>query len=466
MKLYVYIVGCMLLGVATSCNKTDFLNAKPDQSLTLPVSLNDYQAILDNENVLNGQAGGPVPSLGEIGADNYYLLLNDYNNSISPLNQRCYTWAQKIYAGEQILDWNIPYRCVYYCNTVLDGLQHLTIRDYEQPQYNNILGSALFFRAHCFYQLAQVFAPYYKQGTTKQDLGIPLRQHADIGETMERASLTDTYNTIINDLLKAVTLLPSTPLNGFQTRPSKAAAYGLLARIYQTIQVYDKALLYADSSLKIQSILMDFNDPTWVNLGGTFSFKKYNPEVIFHTTLMSSAVIGNIPARPGIGKVDSVLFQSYNANDLRKTAYFKNLGGFTFTGTYDASAALWGGLSTDEMYLIRAECYARSSNMVAAMADLNSLLIKRWKTGTFIAYTATSAQDALAQVLTERRKELCFRGLRWTDLRRLNDEGAAITLQRNVNGTGYTLPPNDNRYTYPIPDPVIGYNPNMPNNPR
>ena len=92
------------------------------------------------------------------------------------------------------------------------------------------------------------------------------------------------------------------------------------------------------------------------------------------------------------------------------------------------------------------------------MTDINSLLRKRWRRGSFTGYPAGSAGDALDTVLLERRKELAFRGLRWTDLRRLNKEGANITLTRILNGTTYTLAPNGLNYTLPIPPDVISLN--------
>ncbi|HSU50550.1 MAG TPA: RagB/SusD family nutrient uptake outer membrane protein, partial [Segetibacter sp.] len=114
-----------------------------------------------------------------------------------------------------------------------------------------------------------------------------------------------------------------------------------------------------------------------------------------------------------------------------------------------------GGIATDEVYLTRAECNARAGNITAAMSDLNSLMSKRWKAGAFVPFAATNTSDALTLILQERRKETLFRGLRWLDLRRLNSEGANITLTRNLNGQLYTLAPNDPKYVLPIPPDVV-----------
>ncbi|MOA51075.1 SusD family protein [compost metagenome] len=65
-------------------------------------------------------------------------------------------------------------------------------------------------------------------------------------------------------------------------------------------------------------------------------------------------------------------------------------------------------------------------------------------------------ESALDVVLKERRKELLFRGLRWTDLRRLNlDPTTARTPKRELDGKIYTIEPNSPNYVYPFPDNVI-----------
>jgi hypothetical protein len=214
---------------------------------------------------------------------------------------------------------------------------------------------------------------------------------------------------------------------------------------------YTLSYQYSDACLAQYNSLIDYNTLN----PGTQSLisRTYLAEDIFHSRLNGYAI--NQPNSKSIA--DTLLYGSYTANDLRKTVFFTPYrGDYYFRGTYDTKGYVYSGIATDEVYLIRAESNARLGNTGAAMNDLNTLLITRWKTGTFVPYTAVSAQDALQQILTERRKELLYRGLRWTDLRRLNkDNRFAVTLIRILNGVTYTLPPNDPRYAWPIPDNEI-----------
>ena len=68
-----------------------------------------------------------------------------------------------------------------------------------------------------------------------------------------------------------------------------------------------------------------------------------------------------------------------------------------------------------------------------------------------------TADAALTLILDERRKELAFRsGLRWSDLKRLNqDSRYAKTLSRKIGGQSYTLAPGDKRYAFLIPVSVV-----------
>jgi len=68
-------------------------------------------------------------------------------------------------------------------------------------------------------------------------------------------------------------------------------------------------------------------------------------------------------------------------------------------------------------------------------------------------------------ILRERRKELIFRALRWSDLRRLNKETRyRVTLARTINGVVHELKYDSDRYTLQISADVINRT-GMPQNP-
>jgi len=475
MKKYIYkhrLIAIVLI-IFYGCKKSSFLETRPDDSLVVPTSLKDLQAILDNDAIMNGNASGVglMPNSGEISYNSYYVNDANFGGVLTPLEQKLYKWDKQPFTGEpNILDWDLPYRSVFYSNVVLDGLKKITPEASQQSEFNNIYYSALFYRAHIFYQLAQIFAPVYASETASTDWGIPLRLTADVNEEIRRSTVAETYSKIIEDLKSCAGELTTNPL--YKTRPSKQAACALLARVYLSMRNYDSAFVYADKSLQLYNKLVDYNILMVTNTNFPFLNIRFNDEVIFHCLLREC-----LPLRLGAAIVDNTIYNSYNNNDLRKAdknndllkgAFYRFISNtYSFRGSYYGSVQLFSGLATDELYLIRAECFARKNSTSQALSDLNALLIKRWRnTVQYTQVTATDAADALNKILEERKRELMFRGLFWTDLRRLNKEGRNISFTRTVLGQTYTLPPNDLRYTFPIPDNVINFNPGMPQNPR
>ena len=443
----------ILVGVLQACHK-GFLDAKPSTNLEVPTTLNDFQAILDNTTVF-----GLVPTLGEASADNYFFTY-PYWLTLDTREKNAYVWAVDIFQGQGgQQDWNTPYQQVFYANVVLDGLGSKPGPD-SVAQWNALEGAALFLRAFAFYNIAQVFAPAYDTSLLNVPLGIPLRLHADINTPSTRSTIGQTYQQIIQDLDSAELFLPSGEPNAYRNRPIRLAAQAMLARVYLSMRSYSQARAYADSALLAYSALIDYNtlDTT---MGEPISL--LNAETLYQASFLSGAV-GSTPYLLALAggfypstRIDTGLMQSYDPNDLRRVIYYnyKPPDLSDLKGSYANSFVPFGGLATDELYLIRAEGAARAKDAISAMADIDTLLSKRWRTGTFPGYIVGSWQEALDTVLLERRKELAFRGLRWTDLRRLNAEGANDTLIRNLNGTLYTLAPNSDLYVLPIPPDVI-----------
>lgn len=447
MKPKYFLTGLiMLLIIFSSCKK--YLDAKPDKKLVVPTSVEDLQGILDYHYFMNDQSS----EASEIASDNYYLTEDGYLSLPHDRMRSAYLWKRDIFTGMTPTDWQNEYTVVYNANVVLDNIDKILRDASNSSSWDNCKGSALVYRAKSFYEVAQIWTIAYDSTTAASDLGIPLRITSDFNVPSIRSSIQATYNQIISDLQASIKLLPNNPLHPY--RPSKAAAYGYLARTYLAMRSYNKAKLYADSCLQLNNHLIDYNNIDSSLFMPFANVTFTNPENIMH----SICWLGNYNLAFIWGRVDSLLYQSYETNDLRKSIFFAqgSDGGYYYRGSYDATNIFnYNGIATDEMYLIRAECFAREGNLSLAITDLNSLLSKRWRTGTFTPVIAVDASEALGKILVERRKELVYRMLRFGDIKRLNKEGANITMKRIIQGQVYTLPPNDPRYALPIPNDVI-----------
>lgn len=455
MKQFIFIVFSCIVAMQMSCQKqNEWLDAKRQQSDIVPESLDDLQAILDNS-VMNIN----FPTIGQLGTDNYYFP-DDNIGVINAIERNSYIWAKDIFEDAPSADYTFCYNVVSYANVVLEGLEDLKVDVSTSERYNSIKGQALFFRSNIFIELASVFCKPFDAATAATDLGICIRTRSNINEIVSRSSVQHTYDQIIGDLKLATTLLPAFQVH--KTRPSKPAAFALLAKAYLLTEDFASAKQYADSTLQYVNEILDFNSGI-VSISKPYRFPDFlsgNDEIIFYAyALGNGAAIPNESLNYAF--IDSALYNSYDSNDLRKT-YFYNVttaGKPKFRGTYAGIGRNFAGIATNEVYLMRAECNARLNDLPPAISDLNALLEKRFKTGTYSPFHTANADTALARILEERRKELPFTGqIRWQDLRRLNkDARFAKTLTRNVNGVFYQLPPNDRKYIYPFPQNEIEY---------
>lgn len=441
----------LLMLLNQSCLKD--LDKKPSTRQVTPNNVADLQTLMNNQRDIYTNR----PTLGELGADDYYTTTENWDQ-LDIISKNGYIWAPDPFQDAEVNDWNYSYTTILYANVVLEKLTKLEGNNpTEGGKY--VGAQARFHRALNFWLLAQLFCKPYVSLTATNDLGIPLRLSPDPTALAPRATVQETYDRIIQDLLEARQSLRVK--SDIATRPTRIAADALLARVYLSMGDFNNAWHYANECLQQYSTLLDYN-----NIPSGAGFKQYNEETILFATMGSSRIFNNSATCP----VDSTLYNSYDTSDLRKKLFFDAGAGNAkvFKGSYSgpSNSAKFCGLTTAEVFLIRAECYARKDSVAAAMQDLNTLMIKRWNTNnSFKPLAASTKEQALAIILKERRKELVFRGLRWSDLRRLNILGYNITLTRIINNNVYTLPPLDPRYVYPIPVQEFEKNP-IPQNER
>src|ERR1700754_562223 len=97
-----YMAVAMLSAAFGSCKKEDsFLNAKPDQSLSVPSTLQDLQSLIHNEGIMNQH----YPGLGQVSSDDSFVSTSFWNNQTAS-ERNAYIWAKVIYnAGANVSDW-------------------------------------------------------------------------------------------------------------------------------------------------------------------------------------------------------------------------------------------------------------------------------------------------------------------------------------------------------------------------
>jgi len=416
-----------------------------------PETVGDYQALLDNTLIFNNQN---FITAGLSASDNIYVLEQDYS-SMGEEAANLYTWAKQPWVSGNCAFWNAGFKAIEFANICIEGLDKINTPN--DMQYANVLGQSYFHRAVSIYNLMNVFCKAYDKNGAATDFGLPLRTTSDVNIIVRtRASLKETYEFAINDLKSAINLLPDKQV--FFQRPNKNAARGYLAKIYLNMGEYEMAYNEANEVLKTQNSLLDFNG-TIINYSSTYRFPANgigNPEVLFFALASNNAAI--VPITSTMGIIPQELYDQYDQNDLRKTAFFTIRNGYPRqAGCYSGVLYGFAGLETNEVYLIRSECTARLDRAQEALNDLNLLLKNRYKTGTFREYTLANVSDVLRLVLTERRKELPFTAnIRGEDLRRLNKDPKYQTIiKRIVNGQEISIMPDDSRYTFPIPDNEI-----------
>jgi len=368
--------------------------------------------------------------------------------------------------------WLAAYQIVQQANLTLRNIDNLAKEN--QGAVNRIKGQALALRAHVHFDILRWFGEDFDRNSTK--LGIPYVETFDIEQKPSRLTVKATLDKIETDLKTAKTLLSNTdePIQSISSTAGTNRAYvdslvvdAMLARMYNYSGVSDSVIKYSTYVINARPLASASNFPLiWQD--------ATTSEVIWSVKFESgNAAIGSdiyyVVGNRASYRPTTNLLSLYDAvNDIRYPSYFQlRARGSSSRLVLSKYLAKQPYLSkpdgitdfkvyrTGEMYLIRAEAYARKGNDVAALADLNTLRAAR--SAAPGAETGSALIDA---IFTERRKELVAEGQRFFDLKR-----TTRTVNRTTNCTNFcTLLPNAREWAFPIPQKEITANPNIMQN--
>ena len=458
MKNVTTILAICVVVMLTGCN--DYLDIKP-KGEKIPTTVSDYETLLNYESVQKVSDTYPAyltddVFLPDVAEGTATPGLNSVDQSIRNL----YLFKKEVFGDAQDDGfWFASYNRIYYYNTVIDNIMDADGSDEQQKL--SIRAEALISRALEYLYLVNGYAKHYDVRTAESDPGVPLILDEDISKkNLVRASVKDVYAQIQSDLQTA---LPNLPMQakGNAFRASKAAGYGVLAKMYLYMGNYAEALKAANEVLEINNSLLDLKKYAVVKAQSSIGRTNVpqdidNPENIYikfapYVYGLSSKVFGS-----------DELISLFSEDDMRLQVYFtKNFRNIP-TDKYVWAPYLRANLavSSPEIYLIAAECEAREGSIERAIALINKLRDNRIKNNTDIV--ATDRNDALQKVLEERRRELAMSGMvRYIDLKRLNKESQFAKTVTHVTGEGtFSLEPNSPLYVLPIPAKVMRFNKN------
>jgi starch-binding outer membrane protein, SusD/RagB family len=443
------IVYCLLhIVLLGSCKK--YLDVVPKGS-KIPTTLADFEALVRDE-YQNHRA--PVTQA--------VLLLNDRWESQANLNY--YTlWKPNYMWDESVnrINLNISDENVYYTAYAAISTFNLILQyapaatDASDADKNTLMAQAKLGRAMHYFILLNYYADTYEASNAASKLSVPLIEGADIDAPHKQVTIQEMYDYIISNVTEAI---PDLPVKGATiVHGTKGAAYAFLARVYLQMSDYDKALSYANQALTQNDKLFDY--PAFYTT--------------YKTQIEQAGVYPSLASPRSYDNIENYIFkhgeQIYSRRDwpirVDRAARFetgdaqlasrwklRTVGADTYyygitTGRYNE-----GGITTAEVYLIKAECLARKNDLTGAMDVLNAVRVKRILPANYTALTTSTTKEAIDFIRRTKESESLFNIVAFADMRRFNkDPLYTKTFTKTESGITVSLKPTSPMWTMPIP---------------
>jgi len=462
-------IAIMMIASLASCKKV--IEVEPTHQLD---GSTRFQTIEDFDFALTGTyalfRSGNYYGSGSNAFVNLPDMLSDNLNETTESLGNYQTLSNWRYAEDETnitATWQAAYRIISQANLVLRDIDEFA-SDHEGA-VNRIKAQALAIRAMVHFDLLRYWVEDYDRNSTKP--GVPYITVFDYEQKPSRGTVKETYDHVEADLQMARGLLNS-GLDRVINASGKAyidiqGVNAIMARMFLYSNQLDSAIKYSTLVINAVPLASRTNFPAiWTDASTS--------EVVWSVSFNAGeGRIGDpvyfVPNNRSSYRPNPTLVSFYDqVNDVRFSSYFQVRSGRLVMAKYLAKAAQvsrpdgitnFKAFRTGEMYLIRAEAYARKGgvNEVTALADLNTLRAAR--IAGFVPGVETGAA-LINAIALERRKELVSEGHRWFDLKRTTK-----TITRTSCAVFCTLNPADRAWTWPIPIEELNANPNMIQNP-
>ncbi|KIO54493.1 RagB/SusD family nutrient uptake outer membrane protein [Flavobacterium hibernum] len=452
-NIYIKAFCILTLGLTfASCN--DYLDDAPKGS-KIPTTLADYEAFLRDE--YSNQSVDAAQALN---------LMNDKFIDIATLaaerlTKANYMWDEtadridlkqsdeRMYYGQ--------YQGISTFNLIIENA--LTTTEATEDQKRIIWAEAKILRAMSYYNLVNFYADTYDASTAKTKLSVPLITSADVNAPSKQVTIQELYDFILNDVKEALPYLPKVSQTALH--PNLGAGYAFNSRVYLQMSNYTEALKYANLALTENNRLYDWNayyvaNKTVIDLPNSYT-NTPSP--------MGYDYVENYTYRHGASTSLSTEFslpveraQRFEAGDVRFKSRWKirTVGVETYYRRTLSGMFNYGGITTVEIYLIKAECLARAGQISDALTSLNAVRKTRIQPSSYQDIVTTDRTVALNAIFKTKNNELILTLIPFADARRLNAEGVyKVSFSKVDNGTTYNLSSTSHLWTMPFPQGAV-----------
>ncbi|WP_338647530.1 RagB/SusD family nutrient uptake outer membrane protein [Flavobacterium sp. KS-LB2] len=438
-----------------------------------------FQTVEDLQFGLNGVyaavAGENAISFSTVFTDEVAI---GFANGGQGLNGGEYVFNLNAASGDAAVIWSSNYALINRANRVIAGAALITPTAATKAAYDDILAQAHILRAWGHFVLLSHFTTNMADdnalGVIKLDF-VPL-----VTDQLPRNTNGEVFALINEDLNFASSLSATSNANTSRTFVSTDFVKAFRARMAAYRGKYAEVTALADQLIASYPLtprsatVADQNTSLYLNIWTDVAIPTATQnEVIFKLERVPgnrlinaiwASVNSTVNGSPFYEMSTSLYNLLNNTNDIRRRAFLSPSSdpatNRLVIGKYPGS----GGIvqlndvkifRTPEMYFLKAEALADAGNFAGVAAQLQAVTNARFVAGTApVIPVPTSAQAAFAEILKQRRIELCFEGHRYLDLKRLGVR-AGVTIDRAPEDCSIfnacSIPNTDYRFTMPIP---------------
>ncbi len=496
----------------TSCK--DALDIVQDGEINDPTVA--FRSADDMKLFLNGSVYPAVDPLNEISFTSIFTDEVGYGPAgVSTTDIQTHRWVLNSTSGDASGVWVSNYNIINKVNILLNGsklINYNTLNTNDKALYTAVLVHARALRAYAYITLESYFSPNMKDPNA---LGVMLStEPANILETkLPRVKNSEVFALIESDLQYALTNFAATSVAAgsgtlAQHYLQKPAINAIAARYYNYKGDDVNAKLNATAAITTSGLTIPAGTGTgyttmWADTTrGEILWSLYRPNsatgpwsnIANLWTTNSTDINGSVNFDMS-RKLYSLINNQIPGDDIRKDVFVDPSTTLDllypngpnpreddvivinkYPGKTPPLASATMQLRNDikmfrlsEMYLILAEVAVHEGDLTTAATRVRTIRGNRSKAGLAATITYTSPQQAYADILLERRRELCFEGHRYLDLKRMG-VAAGVGIDRDKydddnQNLPLTLPASDFRFTLPIPLDEINANPNVQQNP-